>query len=117
MTNAVSEHGDIIVQNDLGRRKATIKVGGGDERMIELGTGVWSYGAIVSALVRSKYSEDEVEAIVSNGLMLMATPSAVSAEDAEEKQKEFAAFTEWREKCKARAKELLELGEEMGMNL
>lgn len=106
---------DIIVKNHLGRPQMTIKVGMGSEDFITLPTAVWNYGAIVSALIRYKYSESEVEAIVSNSLMLMQNPSSVSEEESNEKMNEFNEFQEYREKCKARAKELLVIGETMGI--
>ena len=106
---------NIIVKNHLGRPQMTIKVGMGSEDFITLPTAVWNYGAIVSALIRHKYSENEVEAIVSNCIMLMQNPSSVSEEESNEKMNEFNKFQEYREKCKARAKELLSIGEEMGI--
>lgn len=106
---------DIIVKNHLGRPEMTIKVGMGSEDFIALPTAVWNYGAIVSALIRYKYSESEVEAIVSNSLMLMQNPSSVSEQESNEKMNEFNEFQEYREKCKARAKELLSIGDEMGI--
>ena len=57
----------------------------------------------------------EVEAIVSNSLMLMQNPSSVSEEESNEKIDELNEFQEYREKCKARAKELLTIGETMGL--
>ena len=104
---------DIIVKNHLGRPEMTIKVGMGSEDFITLPTAVWNYGAIVSALIRYKYSESEVEAIVSNSLMLIQNPSSVSEEESNEKMNEFNEFQVYREKCKARAKELLSVGDEM----
>lgn len=106
---------NIIVKNHLGRPQMTIKVGMGSEEFIDLPTAVWNYGAIVSALIRHKYSENEVEAIVSNCILLMQNPSSVSEEDYKEKMNEFNEFQEYREKCKARAKELLTIGETMGL--
>ena len=106
---------NIIVKNHLGRPQMTIKVGMGSEDFITLPTAVWNYGAIVSALIRYKYSENEIEAIVSNCIMLMQNPSSVSEEESNEKLNEFNEFQECREKCKARAKELLSIGEEMGI--
>ena len=106
---------NIIVKNHLGRPQMTIKVGMGSEDFITLPTAVWNYGTIVSALTRYKYSENEVEAIVSNCIMLMQNPSSVSEEESNEKLNEFNEFQECREKCKARAKELLSIGEEMGI--
>ena len=106
---------NIIVNNHLGRPKMTIKVGMGSEELIDLPTAVWNYGDIVSALIRYKYSESEVESIVSNSLMLMQNPSSVSDEEYNEKMNEFNEFQEYREKCKARAKELLTIGETIGI--
>lgn len=106
---------NIIVKNHLGRPEMTIKVGMGSEEFIDLPTAVWNYGAIVSALIRYKYSESDVEAIVSNSLMLMQNPSSVSEEESNEKMNEFNEFQEYREKCKSRAKELLTIGETMGI--
>ena len=106
---------NIIVKNHLGRPQMTIKVGMGSEDFITLPTAVWNYGAIVSALIRYKYSENEVEAIVSNSIMLMQNPSSVSEEESNEKLNESNEFQEYREKCKIRAKELLSIGEEMGI--
>lgn len=111
----------ITIGYDLGRKRVTINVDvektedGYSYTSITLPTHVWNYGAIVSALVRTKYSESEVEAIVSNSLLLMQNPSSVSEEDSEAKVSEFNEFQAWREKCKARAKELLAIGEEMGL--
>lgn len=106
---------NIIVNNHLGRPQMTIKVGMGSEELIDLPTAVWNYGAIVSALIRYRYSESEVEAIVSNSLMLMQNPSSVSEGESNEKIDEFNEFQEYREKCKARAKELLIIGETMNI--
>ena len=106
---------DIQVASHLGRPVITIMVGMGSDNFITLPVAVWNYGDIVSALIRHKYSENEVEAIVSNCIMLMQNPSSVSEEESNEKLNEFNEFQEYREKCKARAKELLSIGEEMGI--
>lgn len=58
------------------------------------------YGAFVNAMVRVKYSEDEVEAIVCNVL---------AAEITEEHKKEWLAFQAYREDCKARAKAIIDM--------
>ena len=106
---------DIQVASHLGRPVITIMVGMGSDNFITLPVAVWNYGAIVSALIRHKYSENEVEAIVSNSLLLMQNPSSVSGEKSNEKLNEFNEFQEYREKCKVRAKKLLSIGEEMGI--
>lgn len=57
-------------------------------------------GALVNAMVRVKYSEDEVEAIVCNVL---------AAEVTEEHKNEWLAFQAYREECKARAKTVIDM--------
>lgn len=106
---------DIQVASHLGRPVITIMVGMDSNDFITLPVAVWNYGAIVSALIRHKYSENEVEAIVSNCMMLMQNPSWVSEKESNEKMNEFNEFQDYREKCKARAKELLTIGETMGI--
>ena len=106
---------NIVIGNNFGQRIVSFLVEDGNNELITLPPSVWNYGAIVSALIRHKYSESEVEAIVSNSLMLMQNPSSVSEEESNEKMNEFNEFQEYREKCKARAKELLAIGDEMGI--
>lgn len=106
MNNAISKNDDLIVQNDLGRKRAIVKVGNGYETLVELEPGVWGYGAIVAALVKSRYTNDEMQAIVNNHLL---------GDDNLENEQEYDDMQEWRRKCKARAKELLALGEDMGL--
>lgn len=107
----MQESQDIVIGNDCGRFVISVKVEVGSNDFVTLPIAVWNYGAIVSALIRYKYSESEVEAIVSNSLMLMQNPSSVSEEESNDKMNEFNEFQEYREKCKARAKELLTIGE------
>lgn len=57
-------------------------------------------GALVNAMVRVKYSEDEVEAIVCNVL---------AAEVTEEHKNEWLAFQAYRVECKARAKAVIDM--------
>lgn len=91
---------NIIVKNHLGRPQMTIKVGMGSEDMVTLPVAVWNYGAIVSALIRHKYSENEVEAIMRNLL-----GKKMDAEN------EFEALNTWCNQCKTRAAYLMNLGE------
>ena len=98
--NLVNESQDIEITYDCGRFVASVKVGMGSERMVTLPVAVWDYGAIVSALIRSRYSESEVEAIMRNLL-----GKKMDAAD------EFEALTEWCNQCKTRAAYLMNLGE------
>lgn len=107
------ENNDVFAYRDMGIQRVSFK--GFENNIIQMDIGVWNYGAIVSVLIRQKYSESEVEAIVSNSLMLMQNPSSVSEEESNEKMNEFNEFQEYREKCKARAKELLSIGDKMGL--
>ena len=116
--STINDNQDISIQNDLGRKKVTIRVEKDGDSTVELETGVWNYGAIVSALVRSKYSADDIEAITNNNIALLTMPSEVSSaasEDREEKLAEFRKMQEWRSKCKERAKELLTIGKSIGL--
>ena len=67
------------------------------------------YGPLVTALVRSRYSEDEVEAIVNNALMVQNMPSSCNEIEERSIAAEFEDFLNFRLQCKARAKEILSL--------
>ena len=96
----IHESQDIVIGNDCGRFVVSVKVGMGSDRMVTLPVAVWNYGAIVSALIRSRYSQSEVEAIMRNLL-----GKKMDAAD------EFEALTEWCNQCKTRAAYLMNLGE------
>lgn len=59
-------------------------------------TGPVEYGAIIAAIVRDKYPQDSVEAILANG------------SDTEAHAKELQAFQEWRAKAKQIAHEVID---------
>ena len=67
------------------------------------------YGPLVTALVRSRYSEDDVEAIVNNALMVQNMPSSCNEIEKRRITAEFEDFLKFRLQCKARAKEILSL--------
>ena len=67
------------------------------------------YGPLVTALVRSRYSEDEVEAIVNNALMVQNMPSSCNEIEERSIAAEFEYFQNFRLQCKARAKKILSL--------
>ena len=98
--NLVNESQDIEITYDCGRFVASVKVGMGSDRMVTLPVAVWNYGAIVSALIRSRYSQSEVEAIMRNLL-----GKKMDAEN------EFDALNTWCNQCKTRAAYLMNLGE------
>ena len=98
--NLVNESQDIEITYDCGRFVASVKVGMGSDRMVTLPVAVWNYGAIVSALIRSRYSQSEVESIMRNLL-----GKKMDAAD------EFEALNTWCNQCKTRASYLMNLGE------
>ena len=98
--NLVNESQDITIGYDCGRFVVSVKIGMGSEDMVTLPVAVWDYDAIVSALIRSRYSESEVEAIMRNFLSRKM--------DAEN---EFEALNTWCNQCKTRAAYLMNLGE------
>lgn len=98
--NLVNESQDIEITYDCGRFVASVKVGMGSDRMVTLPVAVWNYDAIVSALIHSRYSQSDVEAIMRNLL-----GKKMDAAD------EFEALTEWCNQCKTRAAYLMNLGE------
>lgn len=67
------------------------------------------YGPLVTALVRSRYSEDDVEAIVNNALMVQNMPSTCNEIEKRRIAAEFEDFLNFRLQCKARAKVILSL--------
>lgn len=98
--NLVNESRDIEITYDCGRFVASVKVEAGSNDFVTLPIAVWNYGAIVSALIRSRYSESEVEAIMRNLL-----GKKMDAEN------EFEALNTWCNQCKTRAAYLMNLGE------
>ena len=98
--NLVNESQDIEITYDCGRFVASVKVGMGSDRMVTLPVAVWDYDAIVSALIRSRYSQSEVEAIMRNLI-----GKKMDAEN------EFEALNTWCNQCKTRAAYLMNLGE------
>lgn len=96
----IHESQDIEITYDCGRFVASVKVGMGSEHMVTLPVAIWNYSAIVSALIRSRYSESEVEAIMRNLL-----GKKMDAEN------EFEALNTWCNQCKTRAAYLMNLGE------
>ena len=100
MANEFMNESQIVIGNDCGRFVVSVKVEVGSEDMVTLPVAVWNYGAIVSALIRSRYSESEVEAIMRNLL-----GKKMDAEN------EFEALNTWCNQCKTRAAYLMNLGE------
>lgn len=89
------------------------------ERSVTLKPGVWNKGAIIAALVRAAYSQDEMEAINNNRLSVLAdlmdglrTEGLVGAikvivNQSAEAKAEYETMQKWRATAKRWAAELL----------
>lgn len=114
----------VEVKKNLGRPEFTIKfeiVEDGEpvERNVTLKPGVWNKNAIIAALVRSAYSQDEMEAINNNRLSMlddmmdalrsgdMVGAIEVIKEQSSEAKQEFVTMQKWRATVKKWADELL----------
>lgn len=114
----------VEVKRNLGRPEFTIKFevvvdGETEERNVTLKPGIWNKGAIVSALVRAAYSQDEMEAINNNRLSVLAdlmdglrTEGLVGAikvivNQSSEAKAEYETMQKWRATAKRWAAELL----------
>lgn len=84
--------------------------GAGDELLTDemmsatLPAGQWDYGAIVAAVVRARYSDDEATAIQLNMQGLMSNCIEADEVKAAEYKAEYLAFEQWRQYAKSTAK-------------
>ena len=114
----------VEVKRNLGRPEFTIKFevlvdGESAERSVTLKPGVWNKGAIIAALVRAAYSQDEMEAINSNRTAFLTKVISafvkegplgalnVAKEVSEESLTEFNTMQVWRATAKRWAVELI----------
>lgn len=105
----------VTFQRSLGRKQYTINF---DIQKLEDGTykwssvtmepGLWSYGSIIAAIVDSKYSPNELQAINANMLgILTGCFDDLSEEKLEEYRQECRELAKWRDHAKEIAKEVL----------
>jgi hypothetical protein len=71
---------------------------------VTLGLGVWSYDAIVAAIIHAKYTSDEIEAINSNITKVLFDSDSVDPDKIEEYKSEAKEFQAWREHAKELAR-------------
>ena len=71
---------------------------------------LWNNSGIVNALIRSKYSQDRVEAIINNHFLNIAEwlDKKFKGENIKFEDPEYDELQEWRKICKQWAKEALE---------
>ena len=96
----------------MGQKQYTIYYQNGDEKPVKvsLTPGDWGKGLIVDALIRSKYSQDKVEAIINNHFLNIAewldAKFAGSTESFADP--EYDEMQNWRKVCKRLAEEALQ---------
>lgn len=75
---------------------------------VTLAPGLWSYGSIVAAIIDSRYSPNELQAISTNMLGILAGCfSDLSENKIDEYKRECQDLVKWREHAKEIAKEAL----------
>lgn len=75
---------------------------------VTLAPGIWSYGSIIAAIVDSKYSPNELQAINTNMLGVLAGCfDGFPADKIDEYKLECRKLAQWREHAKEIAKEVL----------
>lgn len=114
----------VEVRRNLGRPEFTISFevvedGEAAERSVTLKPGVWNKGAIISALIRAAYSQDEMEAINNNRLSFLTNAMSalvkegvlgaidVAKEESAVSLAEYNTMQAWRATAKRWATELL----------
>ena len=102
----------VSVRRDLGQNIFTVAFDiehtaeGYEYETAELPPGVWRRDLIISAIVRAKYSADDMEAIMNN---VLGDISSKKARD------EHRAMQQWRMKAKQWATELMQWAQDNGM--
>lgn len=103
---------ELTVAYNLGRRQATInfditELPEGDPtgyrfswRSVTLEPGVWSYGAIVTAIIYLEYTNSQIEAMSANLLGVLCDLLDEGVEKINEYKEEFGDFQQWRHKAK-----------------
>lgn len=98
---------------DFGRYVFNIEVFDDDTKqgiIIELPAGQWDKATIVNLLIRSKYSQDQVEAIINNHFINISEwmDKVVAGEAIRFFDEEYEEFQKWRNTCKRLADEIIE---------
>ena len=102
----------VSVRRDLGQNIFTVAFDiertaeGYEYETAELPPGVWRRDLIISAIIRAKYSADDMEAIMNN---VLGDISSKKARD------EHRAMQQWRMKAKQWATELMQWAQDNGM--
>jgi hypothetical protein len=84
---------------EAGKRKFFIELNSNDEAIsIKLNDGRWDKSTVVNALIRVKYSQDQVEAIINNHFLNIADwiDKKFKGEDVAFEDSEYEEFQKWR---------------------
>lgn len=81
-----------------------------DSIVIGLPIGKWDKSTVVNALIRNKYSQDRVEAIVNNHFLNISEwlDKKLSGEEVSFEDPEYAEFQQWRAASKILANQIIE---------
>ena len=98
-----------VLKNDQ-LKYTIVYLDGNQPRDILIVQDLWNNSGIVNALIRSKYSQDRVEAIINNHFLNIAEwlDKKFKGEDVKFEDPEYDELQEWRKICKQWAKEALE---------
>jgi hypothetical protein len=94
-----------------GYRRYSISISWGiDGFTLDLSTPSWNNSEIVNGLIRARYSQDRVEAIINNHFLNISEwlDKKFNGEDVKFEDPEYDKLQEWRTQCKQWAKEALE---------
>lgn len=84
---------------EAGKRKFVIELNSNDEAInIRLNDGRWDKSTVVNALIRAKYSQDRVEAIINNHFLNIADwiDKKFKGEEVAFEDSEYEEFQKWR---------------------
>lgn len=105
MDNSALEERTSVLEPEGWQHTIYIKPDDADEyTAITLPVGRWDYGAIVSAIVKSRYSDDDAMAIMLNMQGLMSNCVELADTKAAEYQEEYMALERWRQYAKQEGK-------------
>lgn len=94
-----------------GRTKSTIYYESNSQTFaVQLPLGFWDESIIINELIRSKYPQDKVEAIINNHFLNISDwlNKKFKGEEVEFEDPEYDKLQAWRKQCKEWAKQLID---------
>lgn len=82
-----------------------------ETKMVSIPVGGWNRSVVIDALIRSKYSQDHVEAIINNHFLNISEwlDLKFKGEDVTFEDVEYNEFQRWRKRCKTLADEVFSM--------